>query len=132
MFSYTIRKSKNQSPKHSKNRWKTPQTKDTPPKPKHLSDTERESRKDAFDRHYARCFLKAGDRVVFKKPKKNKVYGSVDYIETNIDQMFWSEAEQPRYIRVAIETRSRTGEVVGYSHVWVNESKIVYVPHVEK
>lgn len=88
-----------------------------------------ESRQQCFERHRARCFLRQGDRVVFKKPKRNRIYGVVDHIETDIGKMFWTQGgETPRYIRVAINKVDKaTGEILGYDYVWTTESKITFV-----
>lgn len=103
-------------------------TKVTQAKPPVIDLLAKETKQESFDRHFVRCFLQVGDRVVFKKPKRRRIYGTVDYIERNIDQMFWSDGGQPKYLRIAVENKDDKGEILGYTHVWVNESKVVFQP----
>jgi signal peptidase I len=103
------------------------QTNPTQAKPPEIVVTE--DQQSSFDRHFARCFLTAGDRVVFKKPKKKRIYGTVEHVETDLTKVFFSDANVPRYIRVRIDKINQsTGEIVGQDHVWVNESKVNFVP----
>lgn len=105
---------------------KVERTGTTPDKPPHIEATTGETRQQCFMRHYNRCVYKVGDNVVFKRPKRNKLRGVVDHIETDISKMFWSDGgKQPRYIRVAMEYIDReTGEIKP-THVWVCESKLL-------
>jgi hypothetical protein len=99
-------------------------------KPGPINTKSSETKQECFERHFTRCFLKTGDRVRFKKPKKRPIYGVVDHVETDISKMFWSESSDvPKYIRISIDLVDKsTGEITGYEYVWTAESKIIYVP----
>ena len=67
--------------------------------------------------------LTKGDRVRFKRPKRRPIFGTVDTIETNINQMYWSAEGTPRYIRVKLESEDGKDQ-----YVWTTESKLVFIP----
>lgn len=97
----------------------------TPGKPQHITPANQETREECFQRHYSRCVYKVGDEVAFKKPKRNRIRGRIDYIETDIKKMFWSDGgQQPRYIRVAVEYTDHEGKPQ-IGHMWACESKLV-------
>lgn len=71
-----------------------------------------------------RCFLKEGDKIVFKKPRKNKVTGTVVHIERDLDKVIWGSKDRiPFYISVATE-RHVNGKVLKADSVKTYESKI--------
>lgn len=72
-----------------------------------------------FARHRRRCYLKPGDYVRFKRPKRGAPKGKVDYIEEDIDKVFWdSTGTQPLYIRLKMDD----GQTI-----WVCENKIIWI-----
>jgi hypothetical protein len=90
--------------------------------------TRGETRQECFDRHYSKCIFKVGDRITFKKPKRNKVRGTIEYIEIDVDKMHWSEGgEVPRYVKVKVDlVNKETGLVYGFNTVWTTQNKILY------
>jgi hypothetical protein len=86
-----------------------------------------ESKYGCFQRHLARCLFKVGDKVVFKKPKRNKIRGVVEHIETNISRIYWSEGgSSPRYIRVKIEQIDKATGEIKPTYVWACESRLLF------
>lgn len=87
-----------------------------------------EQKQEIFDKHFGKCYLKVGDKVCFKKPRRNKIRGTIDHIETDVRKIYWSEGgETPRYIRVRIEKIDKeTGIAYGHEHVWTTQNKLLF------
>jgi hypothetical protein len=85
------------------------------------------SRRESFDRHFARCTFKEGDVVVFKKPKRNKITGHIDTIINDFRAVeHWGEGGVPRYIEVIVKKiEPSTGEIKTFN-VWTTESKLTF------
>jgi hypothetical protein len=53
---------------------------------------------------------------VFKKPKKNRVYGRISNIERDLDKVTWTrggpEGSLPAYITVELEKRNAAGQTM--------------------
>ncbi len=66
------------------------------------------SKKEILERQLNKCFFVVGDRVRFKKPKRNPVYGTIADIEENWDMVTWSHGGlTPNPITVVIEQSSK-------------------------
>jgi hypothetical protein len=125
LFTYTIRKTKTRAERRL---WKQSLKRSVPTeqgKPPELVFGE--PRSESFKRHFERCLFKPGDEVVFKKPKRNKIRGVVEYIENDINKIFWSEGGgSPRYIKVKIETVDKTTGEIKSLHMWTCENRLLW------
>ena len=75
--------------------------------------------------HLKRNVFKVGDAVVFKKPRRNRVYGAITHIETDPELVTWSKGKTvPNFITVRIETKTKTGWLV--TSVKTYESKLMH------
>jgi hypothetical protein len=55
--------------------------------------------------HLTKSMFITGDRVVFKKPKRNQMYGVITHIEKELDNTRWSSfGSEPQNITVVLET----------------------------
>lgn len=64
---------------------------------------------EILEHHLKRNTFKVGDKVVFKKPKRNKVYGIISEIQTDPEKVTWTRGNTvPNYISVTAELVSKT------------------------
>lgn len=54
-----------------------------------LSNSLFDSKEAIFERHSKKCYFKTGDMVVFKKPRRNKVIGTITHIEEDFTKVSW-------------------------------------------
>lgn len=88
-----------------------------------------ETKEQCYKRHRARCLVREGDTVCFKKPKRNKVYGVVKHIEEDYTKVTWTQKGLvPNYISVEIHQRTREGTSNKYT-VKTHEGKIMWSQH---
>lgn len=87
-----------------------------------------ETREECFARHFAKNIYKLGDRVAFKKPRRNKIRGSIIGVETDVNKMHWSEGGAvPRFLRVKVDKIDKSsGEIYGYDIVWTSPNKLMW------
>lgn len=87
-----------------------------------------ETREECFARHFAKSIFKLGDRVAFKKPRRNKIRGNIIGIETDVTKMHWSEGGAvPRFLRVKVDKIDKaSGEIYGYEIVWTSPNKLMW------
>jgi hypothetical protein len=97
-------------------------------KPPHIDVTTGRSQEQILTHRLSRNLFKVGDRVAFKKPKRNKIRGTIDHIAFDVKECFWTDGGTvPRYIRVAIpEIDKDTGEILKVIHVWTSENKLTW------
>lgn len=72
--------------------------------PPHIGgDTNFDSKESIFERHLGKCFFKAGDEVQFKKPRRNKVVGTVMHVENDFSKVTWTNGGRvPAIVTVKI------------------------------
>lgn len=54
-------------------------------------------------RHLNKCFLKVGDRVRFKRPKRNPLYGTVVHAEEDAGKCEWRNQTIPLFLTVDVD-----------------------------
>lgn len=63
-----------------------------------------DSKEEVFNRHYGKCFFKINDRVQFKKPKRNRIHGTITYIESNLKNVTWTNGgRSPAIVTVKLD-----------------------------
>ena len=78
---------------------------------------------DILAHHLKRNTFKVGDKVVFKKPKRNRTYGVITNIETDPEKVTWIKGRTiPSYISVRSENRGSPGVFI---QLKTYESKLV-------
>ena len=81
-----------------------------------------ENKKLKLEHHLGRCFVKEGDRICFKRPKRKRAYGRIKHIERDIDKVTWTKGGLlPFYITVEMEAKGQYGETIS---VKTYESKL--------
>jgi hypothetical protein len=88
--------------------------------------TEYTSRPQILARHLARCIFNVGDKVKFKKPKRNPAYGYIARIDNDFSKITWAHGGlTPMFIHVDV-IKGNTLE-----RVKTNDKKLIYVEGVK-
>lgn len=81
-----------------------------------------------LDANLSKCFMKEGDKVKFKKPKRNPVYGTIVKIQDKLSEVTWSSAGAvPMNVIVEVDkVDPETRIVYGKERVKTNVKKLVF------
>jgi hypothetical protein len=75
---------------------------------KGVVDTETPSKEYILKQQLNKCFMKVGDRVKFKKPKRNAIYGKIVHIEEDYEKVIWIRGGLvPANIHIECEPKGR-------------------------
>lgn len=78
-------------------------------------------------RHLNKCYLKIGDRIRMKKPKRPIRYGTLVAAEDNPSKVKW-RGETPLFLTVELEKVDRkTGAIYGTESLQVGIKQILFV-----
>lgn len=83
---------------------KNPKVQHNSRRPPHIEgDSLIDSKETIFNNHLSKCFFSIGDEVQFKKPRRNKVVGTVMHIENEFSKVTWTNGGRvPAIITVKI------------------------------
>lgn len=85
------------------------------------------TRRQILEDQLKRCIFKVGDRVKFKKPRRNPVYGEITAIDDDVDNVTFSSGGVPMNIHVKIPLRDKAnGLQYGYQIVRTNMKKLMW------
>lgn len=71
------------------------------------------SKQNILERHIQKCYMKEGDRIRLKKPKRNPLFGTIIEAATDPSKIKW-RADIPLFITVELEkVDPKTGVVYG-------------------
>lgn len=83
------------------------------------------SKLEIMEKQLNNCHFKVGDRVRFKKPKRNPVYGSITHIEECWDLVTWTHGGLiPCNISITIEPSA--GKEIKSFNVKTNMKRIIH------
>lgn len=85
------------------------------------------SKSEILSKYLERNDFFVGDRVKFKKPRRNPVKGTVLHIETDPEKVVWSHGGfVPMFIVLSVDKVDKnTGLIYGYDKVKTNSRKIM-------
>lgn len=82
-----------------------------------------------LNRHLNKCFVKIGDRVRFKKPKRNPWYGKLVHAEDDAGKCEWRNGgTTPLFLTVEVDkVDKQTGVVYGTEKVTCGVRQLLFV-----
>lgn len=85
-------------------------------------------KKAILGRHLNKCFLKVGDRVRFKKPKRKPIYGTLIHAEEDPMKVEWrNQGTIPLFLTVEVDKVNRHGEIYGTEKQRVGVKQLLFV-----
>jgi len=75
--------------------------------PNQKKESEFLSKEEILARQLKKTFVKVGDTVRLKKPKKNPIYGIITHIETDYTKVHWINNLVPANIFIQPENQSK-------------------------
>lgn len=85
------------------------------------------SKKAILGRHINKCYMRVGDRIRLKKPKKNPLYGTLVECIEDVDKVVW-RGNTPLFLVVDLEKIDRkTGVVYGAELQTVGVKQLQFV-----
>lgn len=86
------------------------------------------SKEHILSRQLAKCNLNIGDRVKFRKPKRNSVYGTLAGVITDFKDVKWSRGVVPNCLEILVEKKDRkTNIVYGLERVFTSPKQVVLI-----
>lgn len=95
--------------------------------PRRLSKTSLSDKEHILSANINKCWFKVGDRVKFKKPKRNPIYGTIVAIQDKVDEVVWSETDIPYNIVLEVEKFNAGTKQISTDRVRTNVKKLTYV-----
>lgn len=84
-------------------------------------------RQAVLAKNIKQCFLRVGDTVRFKKPRRNPVIGTVVRIDDDPNVCTWASSGIPMNIHVSIPLKDRGSSIVyGHKIVRTNIKKLLF------
>ena len=83
---------------------------------------------EILERNLAATIFKVGDRVRFKKPRRNPVYATVVGIQSDALEITWTADDVPMNILLEVEKRTpiNNGMMVTKERVKTNVKKLIW------
>lgn len=69
------------------------------------------SKQEILNRHLNKCYMKVGDRIALKKPKRPRIRGTLLHAEDDANKVVW-QGNQPKFLTVELDVIDKTTGII--------------------